>query len=111
MKNLGRTYHGTGIPHFRPEDTDNILREHQNDPVGPGVFVSDLHEKLLRPTVLKPMREFTYQKWFLQRMLIIGDAAHQVRKPNVPYLVSTSLNVSLNSTDDNYHCPRRKPSY
>ncbi|OKO98097.1 2-heptyl-3-hydroxy-4(1H)-quinolone synthase [Penicillium subrubescens] len=78
MKKLRRTCHGTEIPHFLPEDSDTILQEHQNDPVGPGVFVSDLREKLLRPTVLKPMREFTYQKWFLQRMLIIGDAAHQM---------------------------------
>lgn len=84
MKTLGKTCHGAEIPRFSNQDKENIIQEHLNDPVGPGVSVSDLYNNLLRPTILRPMREFTYQRWHLQRMLIIGDAAHQVRKSKVP---------------------------
>lgn len=90
MKNLGKTYHGEDIPRFGFKDEKRIIEEHWNDRIGPEISFSDLYNNPLRPTVLRPMREFTYSKWFLHRMLIIGDAAHQVRKSEVlkPILVT-----------------------
>ncbi|KAJ5633952.1 hypothetical protein N7528_001794 [Penicillium herquei] len=78
MKNLGQTFHGREIPHFSEKDKEEMVKEHWNDKVAPGIAVSDLYNNRLRPLFMAPMREYVHKKWHLGRMMIIGDAAHHM---------------------------------
>ncbi|KAJ5679112.1 monooxygenase [Penicillium macrosclerotiorum] len=78
MVKLQQTFHGSEIPRFSDQDMEKVIQEHWNDPIAPGVNFSDLYNNRLSRTFLKPMREFIYKKWHLDRMMIIGEAAHQM---------------------------------
>ncbi|KAJ5729120.1 uncharacterized protein N7483_003628 [Penicillium malachiteum] len=78
MKNLGQTFHGSEIPRFGEKDKEEMIKEHWNDKIAPGVSVSDLYNNRLRPLFMAPMREYTYKRWHSGRMMMIGDAAHQM---------------------------------
>ena len=76
-KELDTAYHGAEIPRFGNEDLAKVVNEHSNEMILPGVPLSKLYESRIE-AFYSPTREFVYSKWHLDRMLIIGDAAHQV---------------------------------
>ena len=76
-KELDTAYHGAEIPRFGNEDLAKVMNEHSNEMILPSVPLSKLYESRIE-AFYSPTREFVYSKWHLDRMLIIGDAAHQV---------------------------------
>jgi len=75
--NLGRVFTGSEIPQLTESDIDRVVQEHWDDHITPDVRLSDLY-KYKRNVVFSPMREFVYEKWHLNRSIVLGDAAHQV---------------------------------
>ncbi|KAJ5116787.1 monooxygenase [Penicillium angulare] len=74
-KHLGRTFNGAEIPRFNQEDSLKVAKEHWDEVISPGIKLSDLYES--KKTVLfSAMPEFVFSKWHLDRMFILGDAAH-----------------------------------
>ncbi|KAL4918439.1 FAD/NAD(P)-binding domain-containing protein [Aspergillus aurantiobrunneus] len=77
FKNLGRTFHDADIPQFGPNDLAKAAKEHWDERITSDILFSDLF-KTRRSAIFTPLREFVYRKWHLDRMMIIGDAAHQM---------------------------------
>jgi 2-polyprenyl-6-methoxyphenol hydroxylase-like FAD-dependent oxidoreductase len=86
---LDKTYHGTDIPHFSKEDEEQIVQEHWNDHITPDLRMSDLY-KARQHLVCTPLREIMYHKWSLNRMIVLGDASHTVRRSRSGFICVTN---------------------
>ncbi|KAK8127358.1 FAD binding domain protein [Apiospora sp. TS-2023a] len=69
---------GSDIPRYSDEDEVQFRQAHRHVTVTDKVTMGDIFDKRLR-SVLTPLHEVVYKKWFFQRIFILGDAAH---KPN-----------------------------
>ncbi|KAL4896061.1 hypothetical protein BDV59DRAFT_171955 [Aspergillus ambiguus] len=72
---MEKTYHGAEIPTFSENDKKQMIQRHWNDQITPGLKMSDLYTARLH-LVCNPIREMVYQKWSLDRLIVLGDAAH-----------------------------------
>ncbi|KAK8030364.1 hypothetical protein PG990_000098 [Apiospora arundinis] len=69
---------GGDIPRYSAEDEVQFCNAHRHLPVTETVTLGDVFDKRLT-SVLTPLHEWVYEKWFFKRIFILGDAAH---KPN-----------------------------
>ncbi|KAJ5261235.1 monooxygenase [Penicillium angulare] len=76
-KHLGRTFTGADIPRFNGEDSLKVAKEHWDETISPGIKLSNLYESK-KDVLFSAMPEFVFSKWHLDRMIILGDAAHQM---------------------------------
>ncbi|KAJ5715439.1 uncharacterized protein N7483_012620 [Penicillium malachiteum] len=76
-KQLDRTYRGTEIPRFSEADLEKVVREHWDEYITTDIQLSTLYETRTE-ALYTSMQEFVFSKWDLDRMLILGDAAHQM---------------------------------
>ncbi|KAJ5578657.1 uncharacterized protein N7459_007621 [Penicillium hispanicum] len=84
MRHMGQTFYGSDIPTFTDDDQAQFVQDHWDDPVTPTLRFSDLYENK-HDAIYTPMREMVYKKWHLDRVIVVGDAAHKAR-PNRPRL-------------------------
>lgn len=77
MHNLGKTFHGSAIPRFSAQDAETVIQKHWDDRVTPTLRLSDLYQRKTE-AVYTAMRENVYKKWYLDRVIVLGDAAHQM---------------------------------
>jgi 2-polyprenyl-6-methoxyphenol hydroxylase-like FAD-dependent oxidoreductase len=75
---LPETKFGKNIPRFTKEDEAQFVKEHVNLPITEDITFGQVYAKRLTST-LTPLHEIVYQKWFFERIMIMGDAAHKVR--------------------------------
>jgi 2-polyprenyl-6-methoxyphenol hydroxylase-like FAD-dependent oxidoreductase len=77
MINLGRTFHGKEIPRFSEDELNRVVQQHWNDAISPNLSFADLYRHK-RQVAFTPMQELVLSKWYLDRSIVIGDAAHKV---------------------------------
>ncbi|CAH0057356.1 unnamed protein product [Clonostachys solani] len=70
--------HGDEIPKYTRQDEAKLVKKSCHLPITEKVTFGDLYAKKISST-LTPLHEFVFQKWFFQRILLMGDSVH---KPN-----------------------------
>ncbi|KAJ5618644.1 monooxygenase [Penicillium herquei] len=76
-KKVDRTYRGTEIPRLSDEDLEKVVKEHWDEYITSDMQLSKFYETRTE-ALYTSMHEFVFSKWHLDRMLILGDAAHQM---------------------------------
>lgn len=91
---MGKTLYGSEIPRFTKEDEEKLVKEHWDDHITPSLKFSDLYKHKIS-SVYTPLPEYVYKKWYFQRIMTIGDAAHKVCISNFlrPKPQSNDLNL------------------
>lgn len=80
---LPKRAYGNSIPRYSKEDERRILAQRENDDITPGLkFRKVLDNKIT--SVLVPLQEYVFEKWYYQRIITIGDSAHKVRETFLP---------------------------
>ncbi|KAL1853095.1 hypothetical protein Daus18300_011923 [Diaporthe australafricana] len=74
--NMGKTYYGPEPPSFTKEDEEALVKEHMNDKVVENRTFRDLYSTKIS-SVLTPLPEYVFKKWYFRRIMTIGDAAHK----------------------------------
>lgn len=74
---MGKTLHGSEIPRYTKEDEEKLVKEHWDDYITPTLQFSDLYKHKIS-SVYTALPEYVYKKWYFQRIMTIGDAAHKV---------------------------------
>jgi hypothetical protein len=77
VRNMGTTLHGSEIPRYTKEDEEKLVKEHWDDYITPTLQFSDLYKHKIS-SVYTALPEYVYKKWYFQRIMTIGDAAHKV---------------------------------
>ncbi|CAI4212079.1 unnamed protein product [Parascedosporium putredinis] len=75
---LPQTRHGQDIPSYTKQDEAAFVDEHRDVPITEKLTFGELFSKRIS-SALTPLHEVVYQKWYFERILVIGDAVH---KPN-----------------------------
>ncbi|KAH6887442.1 FAD binding domain protein, partial [Thelonectria olida] len=75
---LPETKHGKDIPRYTEEDEALFMKKHHALPIRENLTFGQLYAKRITST-LTPLHQVVFEKWFFNRMLLIGDSAH---KPN-----------------------------
>ncbi len=76
--NIGPTRRGKDIPRYTKEDEAAMVEDYRNDPIHEnGAVFGDLYDARL-VSVLVPLQEHVFPKWYYRRIITIGDAAHKV---------------------------------
>lgn len=70
--------HGNDIPRYTKEDEDRLLAQRENDNVTPNLKFKEVLDKKIS-SVLVPLEEYVFKKWYFKRIITIGDSAHKVR--------------------------------
>jgi 2-polyprenyl-6-methoxyphenol hydroxylase-like FAD-dependent oxidoreductase len=76
---LPEVKHGKDIPRYTKEDEGLFVKEHQALPITESLTFGQLFSKGITST-LTPLHQVVFEKWFFDRMLLIGDSAHKVRR-------------------------------
>ncbi|KAJ5995781.1 hypothetical protein N7481_002758 [Penicillium waksmanii] len=76
VKNMGKTLHGSEIPRYTKEDEEKLVKEHWDDYITPTLQFSDLYKHKIS-SVYTALPEYVYKKWYFQRIMTTGDAAHK----------------------------------
>lgn len=77
---LARRVYGDAIPEYTAEDERKVLAAVQDDDITPNLKFSGILENKIT-SVLVPLQEYVFRKWYFGRVITIGDAAHKVRSP------------------------------
>ncbi|KAK7427295.1 hypothetical protein QQZ08_006232 [Neonectria magnoliae] len=75
---LPEAKYGKDIPKYTKEDEALFVKQHQALPITEALTFGQLYHKRLT-SALTPLHEVVFEKWFYNRMLLIGDSAHKVR--------------------------------
>ncbi|KAH7014098.1 FAD binding domain protein [Microdochium trichocladiopsis] len=75
---LPRVMHGKDIPKFTKQDEEKLVAENRNLLVKENLTFGEIFDQRVSST-LTSLHEVVYEKWFYDRMMLIGDSAH---KPN-----------------------------
>lgn len=75
--NMGKTHYGPEPPRFTKEDEEALANEHMNDKILEDRTFRDLYSTKIS-SVLTPLPEYVFKKWYFRRIMTIGDAAHKV---------------------------------
>ncbi|ETS79271.1 hypothetical protein PFICI_09124 [Pestalotiopsis fici W106-1] len=70
--------YGKDIPKYSREDEAEFMKEHGNLPITEDLTLGQVYAKR-ETSALTPLHEVVFDKWFLDRILLVGDSAH---KPN-----------------------------
>ncbi|KAJ5726862.1 monooxygenase [Penicillium malachiteum] len=65
------------IPQLSEDDLEKVVKEHWDEYVTSDMQLSKFYETRTE-ALYTSMHEFVFSKWHLDRMLILGDAAHQM---------------------------------
>jgi 2-polyprenyl-6-methoxyphenol hydroxylase-like FAD-dependent oxidoreductase len=76
---LPATKRGKDIPKYTSKDEIAFVEEHRDLKIKENLTFGQVYAKKLS-SVLTPLHEMVYEKWFFERILLIGDSAHKVRK-------------------------------
>lgn len=74
---LPQRVYGDDIPKFTREDEKKLLALRENDDITPEVKFKQLLDKKVS-SVLVPLHEYVFRKWYFKRIITIGDSAHKV---------------------------------
>lgn len=75
---LTRPVYGDDIPTYSKEDEQRLLAQRENDNITPTLKFKEILEKKIS-SVLVPLEEYVFRKWYFKRIITIGDSAHKVR--------------------------------
>ncbi|KAM0351752.1 hypothetical protein ACHAPU_002264 [Fusarium lateritium] len=73
---LPETRYGDDIPRYTKEDEARLAAEHASDKITPDVDFEHLYGARTMST-LTPLHEYVFEKWYYNRIITIGDAAHK----------------------------------
>ncbi|KAF4991681.1 hypothetical protein FGRMN_7654, partial [Fusarium graminum] len=68
--------YGDDIPRYTKEDEETLAAEHASDKITPDVSFDQLYAARTMST-LTPLHEYVFEKWYFNRIITIGDAAHK----------------------------------
>ncbi|KAL1983805.1 hypothetical protein VTN96DRAFT_9891 [Rasamsonia emersonii] len=74
--NIGQRVYSPNIPRYTKDDQTRRLKEHENDPIMPGLTFGDLVRNRVTSN-MTALPEYAYEKWSYGRIITIGDAAHK----------------------------------
>ena len=77
LVNMGETHYGPEPPRFTKKDEEALVKEHMNDQIVDHRTFGDLYSSKIT-SVLTPLPEYVFKKWYFRRIMTIGDAAHKV---------------------------------
>ncbi|KAI5927509.1 FAD binding domain protein [Camillea tinctor] len=75
---LPKPRYGSSIPSYTKEDEAQFVKEFWNCTITDKVTFGQIYSKKLSST-LTPLHEIVYEKWFFNRIMLLGDSVH---KPN-----------------------------
>ncbi|KAJ4328585.1 hypothetical protein N0V84_000944 [Fusarium piperis] len=67
---------GRQIPRYTKSDEERLAKEHASDQITPNTRFGQLYEAKMNST-LTPLHEYAFEKWYFNRIITIGDAAHK----------------------------------
>ncbi|KAJ5112244.1 hypothetical protein N7532_000289 [Penicillium argentinense] len=76
VRNMGKALHGSEIPRFTKDEEESLAREHWDDCITPNLRFSELYKNKIS-SVYTALPEYVYKRWYFQRVMTIGDAAHK----------------------------------
>lgn len=74
---LPQIKYGKQITRYTKEDEARFVEEHSRLKIKEGLVFGQVYAKRLT-SVLTPLHEVVYKKWFFDRVLLVGDSAHKV---------------------------------
>lgn len=74
---LPQRVYGDAIPRYTREDEKKLLALRENDNITPKLRFKQLLDKKVS-SVLVPLQEYVFRKWYFKRIITIGDSAHKV---------------------------------
>jgi hypothetical protein len=75
---LAERAYGENIPTYSKEDERRVLAERANDDITPTLKFKTLLDRKIS-SVLVPLQEYVFRRWYFKRIITIGDSAHKVR--------------------------------
>lgn len=75
---LPEVKYGKDIPRYSKEDEALLVKEHQSLLITETLTFGQVFAKRITST-LTPLHQVVFEKWFFNRLLLIGDSAHKVR--------------------------------
>lgn len=76
VKNQQLTY-GKGVPRYTVEDEHRLAEQHFGDRLNEYDTFEDVYKNKVI-SVLTPLHEYQWKRWYYGRTMTIGDAAHKV---------------------------------
>ncbi|GAB7352388.1 hypothetical protein MBLNU459_g2821t1 [Dothideomycetes sp. NU459] len=73
---LPKRVYGKDIPTYTNEDKEKLLSQRENDDITPTLKFKQLLDKRIS-SVLVPLQEYVFRKWYFKRIITIGDSAHK----------------------------------
>ncbi|KAH7385692.1 FAD-binding domain-containing protein [Pyrenochaeta sp. MPI-SDFR-AT-0127] len=73
---LARRAYGDDIPSYTKEDERRLLAQRENDNITPTLKFKEVLDNKIS-SVLVPLQEYVFRKWYFKRIVTIGDAAHK----------------------------------
>ncbi|KAH6722760.1 FAD-binding domain-containing protein [Leptodontidium sp. MPI-SDFR-AT-0119] len=73
---LAQRAYGDNIPIYTKEDETRLLEQRKDDNITPTLKFKDVLERKIT-SVLVPLQEYVFKKWYYKRIMTIGDAAHK----------------------------------
>ncbi|KAF2020082.1 FAD-binding domain-containing protein [Aaosphaeria arxii CBS 175.79] len=73
---LAKRAYGEDIPSYTKEDEKKILAARENDNITPTLKFKDILDNKIT-SVLVPLQEYVFKRWYFKRIITIGDAAHK----------------------------------
>lgn len=74
---LPKPVYGDDIPKYSKEDEALLLKQREDDNITPTLKFKDILDKKIS-SVLVPLEEYVFRKWYFKRIITIGDSAHKV---------------------------------
>ncbi|CAH0058840.1 unnamed protein product [Clonostachys solani] len=75
---LPKTLYGSDIKKYTKKDEEEVFEKYSKLPVCEHVVLGDVFSKRLNST-LTPLHEYVREKWFFDRIIVLGDACHKIR--------------------------------
>ncbi|KAH0846650.1 hypothetical protein AYO21_08051 [Fonsecaea monophora] len=73
---LAQRAYGSDIPVYTDADRDKVLALRENDDITPNLKFKEILAQRIT-SVLVPLQEYVFRKWYFKRIITIGDAAHK----------------------------------
>lgn len=77
MDKLPKTMYGDQIPKYTKDEEHALAAKYASDPITPEITFGELYA-CRTSSVLTPLHEYAFSKWFYKRAITIGDSAHKV---------------------------------
>ncbi|KAI8622900.1 FAD binding domain protein [Xylariaceae sp. FL1651] len=86
---------GSEIPSYTKEDEALFVEKYKTLKITEYLTFGEVYEKRLNST-LTPLHEVVYDKWFFQRIVLIGDSIHKASRPShIPSYVGMGGNGAI----------------